>query len=77
MFTDLEKKAGFLKKKAEVYRVLLSREVNPTMVLNNLIYYTHTDTFTFGWSKPLSFEQEQTVKAQIKGLDYNFEIKTV
>jgi hypothetical protein len=42
---------------------------------DNLIYYNHTDIFSFGWRDRLTFEQEQELKGLLKYFPYNYEIK--
>jgi hypothetical protein len=44
---------------------------------DNVIYYNHTKRFCFGWRTPLSFEEEQKLKVQLKGFPLKYDIKTV
>jgi len=42
----------------------------------NVIYYSHTKTFSFGWRDKLSFKEEQNLKKVLKNFPYEYELKT-
>lgn len=43
--------------------------------LDNVIYYDHTDTFSFGWRKPLEPELENRMKELLEGFPFTYEFK--
>lgn len=45
--------------------------------IDNLIYYSHKDTFTFGWRKPVSHAEAQKITAALSGSSFKYEIKEV
>jgi len=50
--------------------------LNNGIETDNLIYYNHTKTFTFGWRDKLTFKEEQKLKEQLKEFPYKYELKT-
>jgi hypothetical protein len=50
---------------------LLDKGINTS----NVIYYNHTNIFTFGWRKKLSFQEEQEFKEELKDFPYNYKIE--
>lgn len=73
---DIEK--TFKNRKEEIeqeykgFKWLLNKGVR----IDNIIYYDHTKTFSVGWRKLLSFNEEQKFKEVLKGFPYNIELKT-
>ena len=49
--------------------------LNKGIETDNLIYYKHTKTFTFGWRDKLNFEKEQQLKKQLINFPYLYELK--
>jgi len=43
--------------------------------IENVIFYSHTDLFCFGWRNELSFEVEQELKKALKDFPFKYEMK--
>jgi hypothetical protein len=44
--------------------------------LDNLIYYSHRDMFTFGWRSPIEHQEAEKIRAALSDSKFNYEIKT-
>ncbi len=44
--------------------------------IDNVIYYTHRDMWTFGWRELLTFEQQSAIRDVISGFPFEYELKT-
>lgn len=44
--------------------------------IDNVIYYSHTDRFSFGWRSPVAKEIESAILDVISEFPFNYEIKT-
>jgi hypothetical protein len=43
--------------------------------MENCIYYSHLNTFTFGWRNPVTDEERARIEERIDGFPYRYEIK--
>lgn len=72
---EAQEKAAKLIAEAELkttaHTWLLDHEIS---ILDNVIYYSHTKKFCFGWRNPISDRAE--LEAQLVGFPFEFEIKT-
>ena len=41
---------------------------------DNVIYYDHIDTFSFGWRTPIADSLVDTLRAELEGFPYNYQI---
>lgn len=62
---DIENSA----KELEAFEWLISNDMD----YKNVIYYNHTDTFSFGWSKPI--EDKEALERSLEGFPFKYEIK--
>jgi hypothetical protein len=71
---EAERKAAGLvikaQKETEAYTWLLD---NKYRELNNVIYYDHKDTFSFGWSKPLSAQEKSRLETLLTEFPFDWE----
>lgn len=42
---------------------------------NNVIYYSHTDLFSFGWRSPLSEIEKTEIESKLQNFPYKYELK--
>ena len=49
--------------------------LNAGIPTENVIFYSHTKTFTFGWRNPVSKEVRAELVEKLEGFPFNFEIK--
>jgi hypothetical protein len=71
LLTDMNKSIKEAKTEYKGFIWLMDRGINT----NNLIYYSHTDIFTFGWKSVLSDEVKTELKAKLKGFPFKYDFK--
>jgi hypothetical protein len=78
LIPDAEKKCKQImesaKKETEAYTWLLDNGFN---ILDNVIYYDHTDKFVFGWYKPLDNEIKSRLLTKLSEFPFDYEFKEV
>lgn len=68
---DYEKAVYEATTKRDGFLWLMDRNIN----IDNCIYYSHTDRFSFGWRKPVSDEVASKLLDIISEFPFNYEIK--
>ena len=59
------------KKELKAFTWLVEKDID----FNNVIFYTHTNTFCFGWRDPLNDKQKEVLNKKLKNFPYNWEFK--
>lgn len=49
--------------------------INHGIDFDNCIYYNHTNKFSFGWRKPLTETEQETLHKNMNGFPYSWEIQ--
>ena len=68
---DLVQKVELAEIDAKAYLWLLDAGIS----VENVIFYPHTRTFTFGWRNPVSKEVKAELVEKLEGFPFNFDIK--
>lgn len=58
-------------KELEAFTWLINNNVN----FDNVIYYSHSDTFCFGWINNLTIEEKEKLSTLLQNFPYNWEFK--
>ncbi len=56
-------------KELEAFEWLISNDMD----YKNVIYYDHTDTFSFGWNEPI--QDKEALESSLDGFPFKYEIK--
>ena len=49
--------------------------MNAHIKTDNCIYYSHTNTFSFGWRSPINPEARKLIETALQGFPFNYEFK--
>ena len=66
---DLQRDIENSKKEYAANKWLIEHDMD----YNNMIYYDHTDTFSFGWRDPI--EEKDKLREKLEGFPYEYEIR--
>jgi len=73
---DITESARLTIERAEMHRDGFLWLISHGMKTKNVIYYTHTGRFCFGWQKKYSPELLEILKVQLEGFNFPYDIET-